>query len=463
MIKKLYKGFLLLLIMFNLIACKKEFLDKKPNKALLIPETLQDVKQLLDNSNQVFNISPGLNVMSADEYFTDESTLLTLEIYERNSYLWEKNLYPGEINVSDWSIPYQQVFYANIALETLDKLNPSEKDRKEWGRLKGIAHFYRGFAFYNLVQLFAAQYDKQTADQLPGIPLRLKSTINIPSVRASLGESYGQIIKDITTANGLLALNEEVKTRPDKKAAYALLARVFLSMEDYINAGKYADSCLMLQNKLLDYSTINSVGTARPFPSAFPVGNLEILFFSGIISYTFPTFEPNVIIDPVLYQTYDQNDLRRLLFFRDRSGDGRMTFRGTYTGSNNNTLFSGLATDEIYLISAECLARQNRIDEAMNMLNKLLITRWKKSTYIEKVASNRPEALQLILEERKKELVARGLRWDDLKRLNKDPIYATELRRNVNGKIYVLKPNDLRYVFPIPDSEIANGLIQNPR
>lgn len=459
---KLYKGFLLLLI-FNLIACKKDFLDKKPDKALLIPETLQDVKQLLDNSNQLFNISPGLNVMSADEYITDESTLLTLEIYERNSYLWEKNLYPGEINVSDWSIPYQQVFYANIALETLDKLNPSEKDRKEWGRLKGIAHFYRGFAFYNLTQLFAAQYEKQTAGQLPGIPLRLKSTINIPSVRASLEESYSQIIKDITTANGLLALNEQVKTRPDKKAAYALLARVFLSMEDYTNAGKYADSCLMLQNKLLDYSTINSEGTARPFPSAFPVGNLEILFFSGIISYTFPTFEPNVIIDPILYKTYDHNDLRRLLFFRDRSGNGRMTFRGTYAGSNNNKLFAGLATDEMYLISAECLARENRIEEAMALLNKLLITRWKKDTYIDKIALNKAEALQIILEERKKELITRGLRWDDLKRLNKDPIYARELQRNVNGKIYVLKPNDSRYVFPIPDNEIKDGMIQNPR
>ncbi|MGY0036287.1 RagB/SusD family nutrient uptake outer membrane protein [Pedobacter sp. NJ-S-72] len=251
-----------------------------------------------------------------------------------------------------------------------------------------------------------------------------------------------------------MALNEEVKTRPDKKASLALLARVFLSMEDYSNAGKYADSCLALQSKLIDYNTISQVGTARPFPSAFPVGNLEILFFSGIISYTFPTFDSNIIIDPFLYKTYNNNDLRKLLFFRERSGNERMTFRGTYAGNNNNVLFAGLATDEMYLISAECMARQNRIEEAMATLNKLLLTRWRKSTYIDKVASNKAEALRVILEERKKELITRGLRWDDLKRLNKDPIYAIELRRNINGKIYVLKPNDLRYVFSLPDNEI---------
>ncbi|MBB6270848.1 tetratricopeptide (TPR) repeat protein [Pedobacter cryoconitis] len=460
---KLYKSLFLILFIVNLMACKKGFLDEKPDKALLVPETLQDVKQLLDNSSQVFNISTGLDLVSADEYITDQATLSTLEAYERNSYLWEKDIYPGVINVSDWFIPYQQVFYANIALETLEKINPSEKDKKEWRRLKGIAFFYRGFAFYNLVKLFAAQYDKQSADQLPGIPLRLKSTINVPSVRANLQESYNQIINDITTANGLLLLNEEVKTRPDKKAAFALLARVFLSMQDYTNAGNYADSCLKLQSNLIDYNTISSAGTGRPFPSAFPTGNMEILFFSGIISYDFPAFNADIIIDPVLYESYDVNDLRKLLFFRERSEKGRMTFRGTYSGNNKNALFAGLATDEMYLIRAECLARQNRIEEAMFLFNKLLVTRWKTDTYIDKVAVSTAEALHFILEERKKELLARGLRWNDLKRLNKDPTYATELQRNINGKLYVLKPNDLRYVFPIPDTEIGHGLIQNPR
>jgi len=460
---KLYRGSLLLLIVLSLVACKKGFLDKKPDKALLIPETLQDVRQLLDNSSNVFNISTGFNVMSADEYVMDERTLSALGEYERNSYLWEKDIYPGLINVGDWSIPYQQVFYANIALETLEKLNPSEKDKKEWGRLKGIAHFYRGFAFYNLTKLFAAQYDKQNASQLPGIPLRLKSAINVPSVRASLHESYNQIINDINTANRLLFFNEKIKTRPDKKSALGLLARVFLSMEDYTNAGKYADSCLKLQSKLIDYNTISSVGTIIPFPSALPTGNLEILFFSKSIDYEFPVFNSNIIIDSILYKMYENNDLRKQLFFGDRFKDGRMTFRGTYTGSNNGSLFAGLATDEIYLISAECLAREGQIREAMIILNKLLMTRWRTDTYINKVASNRMGALRIILEERKKELITRGLRWDDLKRLNKDPIYAAELRRNVNGKVYVLKPNDIRYIYPIPDSEISHGLVQNPR
>jgi len=71
--------------------------------------------------------------------------------------------------------------------------------------------------------------------------------------------------------------------------------------------------------------------------------------------------------------------------------------------------------------------------------------------------------LQLIIEERKKELVFRGLRFTDLRRLNKEDAGIT-LNRIVNGREYKLLPNSLRYTLPIPDDAIAGSqIVQNPR
>jgi hypothetical protein len=66
--------------------------------------------------------------------------------------------------------------------------------------------------------------------------------------------------------------------------------------------------------------------------------------------------------------------------------------------------------------------------------------------------------------ERRKELCFRGLRWQDLRRLNKEPEYAKTLTRKIDGITYTLPPNDPKYVFPIPPNVIAlSGMQQNPR
>ncbi len=70
-----------------------------------------------------------------------------------------------------------------------------------------------------------------------------------------------------------------------------------------------------------------------------------------------------------------------------------------------------------------------------------------------------------ILEERRKELPFTGqLRWEDLRRLNKDQRFAKILVRTIAGNEYQLLPNSKRYVFPIPDIEIElSGIPQNER
>jgi hypothetical protein len=126
--------------------------------------------------------------------------------------------------------------------------------------------------------------------------------------------------------------------------------------------------------------------------------------------------------------------------------------------------YDGLAVDEIYLIKAECRARAGDRDGAMDVLNTLLKARWKTGTFVAYTAANADEALLIVLKERKKELLLRGLGWTDLRRLNREPKFAVTLQRKAGGVTYTLPPNDPRYAFPIPDIEIKlGGLAQNQR
>ncbi len=127
-------------------------------------------------------------------------------------------------------------------------------------------------------------------------------------------------------------------------------------------------------------------------------------------------------------------------------------------------MFSGLATDEMFLIKAECLARKGRITESMDLLNGLLIRRWNKTkVYVPYIATGSADALRIVLLERRKELMMRGLRWMDVKRLNKEGANIT-FTRTLNGKLYQLSPNDLRFALPIPEDVISlSGMEQNKR
>lgn len=99
----------------------------------------------------------------------------------------------------------------------------------------------------------------------------------------------------------------------------------------------------------------------------------------------------------------------------------------------------------------------------MNDLNYLLIKRWKKGTYVPLTATDATDAVSKILAERRKELLFRGLRWMDIKRLNKDGAGIT-LKRVINGETFLLPPNDPRYAVAIPEDVIATtGMQQNPR
>jgi len=443
------------------LGCKKNFLDAKPSSAILQPTTLDDFQSLLENYNG--STSPALATLSADEYdFISYATYQSsFTATERNAFIWAKDIYAGATNVADWNTPYTAVFYANNVLAGLDKIHNSETNTSRYNYLKGWALFQRAFAYYELVDNFSPVYDANSAATDLGVPIKLNPSIDDIQPRATVQKTYGQILSDLNIAIPLLVTNIPVANReqPSKVAAHALLARIYISMRKYDLAEIQADSVLQLYNKLIDYNTI-SLTSAAPFTNT----NDELIFYRTTVNYnTAITFiNSHVTISPDLLALYAPNDLRFNIDFVARP-TGAIVSKRQYDGTTTLYPFTGLATDEVYLIKAECAARRNDIPTALTYLNGLLIKRYVTNMFIPVVASTQADALNKVLLERQKELVWRNLRWDDIKRLNKEGANIT-LTRLLNGQTYTLPPNDPRYVFPIPDNEIQlSGIPQNPR
>ncbi|MCH5599507.1 RagB/SusD family nutrient uptake outer membrane protein [Niabella ginsengisoli] len=127
--------------------------------------------------------------------------------------------------------------------------------------------------------------------------------------------------------------------------------------------------------------------------------------------------------------------------------------------------FNGFATDELFLIKAECLTRLERPDEAMQVLNQLLVKRFDKSSFTPIVVPDGKSALDIILEERRKELCLRGMwRWIDTRRYNAYDDKKIIPQRLIDGQIYSLEPGSLHYAFLIPQAVVDQGSVeQNKR
>lgn len=451
-IQKITSDSLMLLCLFIGMACS-DILEEKPDKSLIVLRTMEELWTLFDNNQQVMNAEPSQLDPSSDDVLLLDSRLATLDEDSKRIYTWSTEPINSALN-TDWSRPYDQVFFSNIVLQELEMFTSSEQNSQEWKNLKGAAHFYRAYAFFALAKSFCLGYDPKTASNELGIVLRLNPDIAEPLNRASLKETFEQIILDLQTAEPLLSPLPEYNTRPSQAAVWAMLSRVYLYMGDFEQSLNAANRTLSITDTLLDYNEVDA-SPARPF-----VGNFtEVIYYSELLLRTYYFFSAGSAVAPELFDLYEEGDLRKTLFFFPRAGF--MSFRGQYSYLLNP--FGGLAVDEIWLNKAECEARLNQPQMALNSLNRLLEKRVEAESFVPLEGLAGDALIHKILEERRKELVLRGIRWADIKRLNVLGA-GIELERIVDGSVYRLAPGDPRFALPIPQEELdRSGIAQNPR
>ncbi len=465
------KRLLFFFVMLN-SSCSHDFLDLKSSQSQKVPVLLSDFQAILDNTTDpthALNLrtSHVLGIIGADEFFLSKTHFNGLSAegplaYMRNAYNWNDIIYDNilgdNVEPYDFNVGYAKILRCHIILEGLEKIKRVDGNSSDWDNTKGSALFHRALNYYNLSQLFCEPFGKGDLENKVGLPLRLTADPTIKVNRSSLKEILTLIESDLTEAEMLLPETGSTVFRASKLAVYALKARLHLQLFEFEKALKETEKVLAVKSTLWDYNTIQ-VSNNYTF-TLYGMNNPEV-FFSTAANEAFVLSNNVLQVETNLWNSYASSDLRKALFFK-KSTDGRNTYWGSYHGGV--AFFTGFALDETYLIQAECLARMNRIEEAHVALNKMKINRFSKNDFQPFTANSKEDLLQEIFEERKKELVFRGVRWEDLRRLNLEKGREVTLIRQIDNVTYRLAPNDKKYVWPLPPEAIeAGGYQQNER
>lgn len=446
----------LICMALSIVSCK-DFLDEVSDRSLAVLTKVDEYQQLLDNTLMHSN-APGITDMGTDDIYILPNEWGAAYHVSRNAYVWAPDIYEGATTITatmDWRHPYEAVYYSNVVIDGMKDIKVNSEELVRYNDVLGQALFFRAFHHYVLQETFGHPFIPATAQQDLSIPLRLSSDVLVNVQRATVEQAFDLIIVDLQEAVRLLSMDYQVriKSRPSKAAAHALLSRIYLTMQNYEYAKSHADTSLVLYNTLLNFNDL-SPSNQLPFPD-----NIEVLF---AVRQNAHLGGVNAAVSEELLQMFNPGDLRKDIYFQPHLQTNTSRINTLYSG--NRIPFAGLAVDEVYLNRAECRVRLGDVEGALEDLNLILINRHIPSHY-RPVAYDTPEnVLNHVLQERRKQLVFRGVRWSDLRRLNQDSHTSKTITREINGITYSIPPNSNRYVYPIPLDEISlNNLVQNNR
>lgn len=448
-----YKIFGFLLTVATLTGCKK-FVDIK-TQGQLVPNQTINYRYLLNNTSNFETVANLSDFASSDISLNDaaQQTALSGTLsynYFVGSYTWQQVIYPLGSNVEqdlNWNRLYTNVLNCNTIINELPGSNGNQADKDA---LTAEALVHRADTYLNLVNTYAKPYNAATAATDLGVPLILVQTLSQKLNRASVQEVYNQIISDLTKAIPALPQTQAYNTLPSKASAYGELARCYLMMKDYTNAGIYADEALKLRSTLNDLSTITAVSNAN-YPRR--IADPEILLSKVPLNNSLNFFPTVLKPSDEWFNLVGTKDQRYTLFTVPASTvstslSGRVYMKEKAIGETRN---EGPSVPEMMLIRAEAYARAGDAANAMIWVNNLRIKRFKTADYTPLTATDGNDALNKVIDERRREFFGISLRWWDMRRLSNEANFQRTYTRVFNGTTYTLAPNSNRYVFPIAE------------
>jgi len=126
---------------------------------------------------------------------------------------------------------------------------------------------------------------------------------------------------------------------------------------------------------------------------------------------------------------------------------------------------TGTSVQEMKLMIAEHAARNNELRTALQQLDELRSNRIAPASYTAFASTDQEAVLEQVLLERQHELGFSGLRWFDMRRLDREGRMGTIYRYDATGKVIAtLEPHSNRYTLQIPLQVLSfnPGMSQNP-
>lgn len=392
-----------------------------------------------------------------------------------------------------WYISYKIINTVNTVIEAVEQQGETTAETEQ---LLGECYFIRAFTHFNLVRLFAKPYTHDP--NALGIILRLALDEPATKERATVDEVYQAIVAD--AERGASLMNSPRGTQyASKEAAWALLSRVYLYMENHEQTIYYADQVINSGR-----FTLTTPGT---YPALFPnaVSSGETIFciaFTSVDDYGRGSIASMVYSDgnSGWGEEFASASLRALMEdtpedvrwsyiepLEDESGQTRRLNgipiyyikKFSYQDGNPNLsspIMFRLA--ELYLNRAEAKAKSNRAAEALDDLDIIRTNRGLAGQLYEGQPPAGLTALEAVWNERRIELAFEGHRVFDIYRNKQDLVRDywgyhlvglresdIDLSRQPSGYANIrLNWQHPRGIYYIPvDEVLSNPLVtQNP-
>ncbi|WP_046245207.1 RagB/SusD family nutrient uptake outer membrane protein [Hymenobacter terrenus] len=377
-----------------------------------------------------------------------------------------------------WLRAYEAINQSNLVLDALDVVaTPALKSQYQ-----GEARFLRAAMYFELVRLYAKQYEAGTASTDPGVPLALTAIKNVDQAgvqvpRATVEQVYAQVITDLTTAMTLLP--DASATRATKYSAEALLARVQLQKRDYAAARIAADNVIRRSGKALA-ATLASVFTNKnSTESLFEIQQNDqnnagtandglATFFAGYSTDggVSGTGRADVQVEGSFASRYEESDVRgtdsltattskKLIYLGNYARSSRRLRSGKWLTYGQNIPVIRLA--EMYLIRAEADVRAGlTTGSPLNDVN----------TIRQRSGATPFTSLTLddVLNERQLEFAFEGFYIHDIRRNNLSTVIVPYQPQTADDpEVLEVLASNPRLILPIPQREINVNptLVQN--
>lgn len=449
--------FLKLMVCLMVVSGCDKYLDITPKGKTLL-STIEDYDQWLNNDALAFGVGQPTGILN---YLGDNVDLLNIAnppiLTGELIYTWAPQ-FSFDINSAPvfWGDHYAKINLFNTVLVGIDEATGGSNIKKR--SLKAEALLGRALEYFYLVNEYAKPYDPATAGQDLAVPFVTSNDVTqeVPP-RSTTAEIYQHIIDDLNKAiQDLPTDNSQNRFRGSVAAGYSILARVYFYQRNYAEAQKNAE--LALANTRAEMINFNG-----PFPSTNAVSiRPDVIYGRIVIASPTPTLE--------FMRSFEVNDLRPKTLYT--SGE-RYTYqtRGAtqfVPGNFQSSMYyvnTGTSVQEMKLIVAEGAARNDNLPLALQYLDEVREKRFTVNDYVRYESTDKEQVLQKILNERSHEFPFHGLRWFDMRRLDKEGRMGVVNRYNAQGAVIAtLEPHSDRYTLQIPTPVMSfnPGMQQNP-
>jgi hypothetical protein len=355
----------------------------------------------------------------------------------------------NSIATNTWMYTYRTIYGVNAAIEGL--IASKDLDDNTRRQYLGEVKFLRAFCYLYLINLYG------------DVPLITSTDYerNSNEGRTPVTLVYDQIVSDLEEARNFLSKDylKSERTRPNYFTAAALLARVYLYLENWQEAESLSNAVVEASfYRLVDPTDVFVKESEEVIWQLAPVNDL---YNTNIGRLLIPSTNINVIpdycLDESLIQTFSVNDQRLFHWVGKRSiNDQEYFFPYKYQiqlSSNLDEYLVMFRLAEQYLIRAEARMQLNNIKGSLEDLNAI-----RKRAGLENLPSlSQEEVIEAIAQERRHELLMEwGHRWFDLKRTGK----INETLTSIKGSNW--QASDALWPIPLSQIETNTRLDQNP-